>query len=483
MTALELAGRLHKREMRVLDALSEAQKKTQALNPSVNAVTEWEETETLRAAEQAQKRIDEGKPLSPLDGVPIGVKDLICIKDRRTSCASRMLADYVSPYDATAAAHLKAAGLLLPARCNMDEFAMGSTTETSVYGPTRNPWDLTRSPGGSSGGSAAAVAAGMLPAAIGSDTGGSIRQPAAYCAVTGMKPSYGAVSRYGLVAYASSLDQIGPFGGDAADCAALLDILAGPDGRDATCSGLPAPCFPALSGDVRGIRIGLPREYFGEGLDEEVRARILEAADIFRELGADVEECSLEGLDLAIPAYYVLACAEASSNLSRYDGLKYGYRAEDAETPDSLYRRSRTEGFGREVRRRILLGSFVLSAGYYDAYYKKAKAARALIRRGFDAAFRTFDLLLCPVAPSTAPRLGESLQDPLKMYLSDIYTVSVNLAGLPGLSLPCGLDGQDLPVGMQLIGPRFRDELVLRAGDAFQKHTRFHLNKPEVKRA
>ena len=410
----------------------------------------------------------------------MGLKDNICTKGIKTSCASKILGDFAPPYDATLVQRLRAAGGVLLGKLNMDEFAMGSTSETSFYGPVRNPWDLTRVPGGSSGGAAAAVAAGECWYAVGSDTGGSIRQPAAYCGVTGMKPTYGTVSRYGLVAYASSLDQMGPIARTAADCAAVLDLIMGRDRRDGTSLEVESGGLLAgLTGDVRGMKIGLPADCFGEGLEPEVRACVLAAADVLRARGAQVEEFALPIMRYVVPAYYMIAAAEASSNLSRFDGVKYGWRAEGYEDLTDLYSKTRTEGFGSEVKRRILLGAFVLSAGYYDAYYKKALQVKAVIKRAYDEAFEKYDLLLTPVAPSTAPRLGESLDDPLKMYLSDIYTVPLNLAGLPGLSMPCGFDGGGMPIGAQLIGPALGEAKVLGAAHAFQLDTDYHTKMPK----
>ncbi|MDR3085586.1 MAG: Asp-tRNA(Asn)/Glu-tRNA(Gln) amidotransferase subunit GatA [Christensenellaceae bacterium] len=480
MTALEIGGKLQSGELQAQTLLQESLNRVQALDPELGSVVRLYEEQAFDAARAAQKRLDEKKPLSPIDGVPAGLKDLLCAKGQQSAAGSKMLDSFVSPYDATAVAKLRAAGAVMPFRLNMDEFAMGSTTETSFFGRTKNPWDLSRVPGGSSGGSAAAVAAGLVPYALGSDTGGSIRQPASHCGVTGFKPSYGGVSRYGLIAYASSLDQIGPIAPSARDCAAVLDIISGADKSDATSRGLPAPVLPALGGDLRGLRVGVPEECFGDGLEPAVRDRVLAVAEVLQGLGAAVERFRLDGLQYAVPAYYIIACAEASSNLSRFDGVKYGHRSANAPDLASLYVNSRTEGFGPEVRKRILLGTFVLSSGYYDAYYLKAVKAQARIRQSYESAFERFDLILTPVAPSTAPRLGESLSDPLKMYLSDIFTVSINLAGLPAISVPAGLDEKGLPVGAQLIGRRFDDATVLRAGDAFQRSTSFHKLTPPI---
>ena len=439
-------------------------------------------------AEQAMAQagaLDEDKAkrtAGPLAGVPAGVKDNICTLDVKTSCASKILGEFAPPYDATVMEKFRAAGGVMVGKLNMDEFAMGSTTETSFYGPTRNPWDLERVPGGSSGGAAAAVAAGECWYALGSDTGGSIRQPASYCGVTGMKPTYGTVSRYGLIAYASSLDQIGPLARTAEDCAAVLDLLQGRDERDGTSLDFDAGhLLERLSTDLTGMKIGIPVDCFGDGLDPEVREKVLAVAEVLKGRGAQVEECKLPIMEYVVPTYYIIAAAEASSNLSRFDGVKYGWRAGDYEDLTDLYCKTRTEGFGREVQRRILLGTFVLSTGYYDAYYKKALQVKAVIKQAFDEAFRKYDLLLTPVAPTTAPKLGESLGDPLQMYLSDIYTVSVNLAGLPAISMPCGFDRKGMPVGAQLIGAPLMEQKVLNAAHAFQQDTDYHTRRPEAK--
>jgi aspartyl-tRNA(Asn)/glutamyl-tRNA(Gln) amidotransferase subunit A len=378
---------------------------------------------------------------------------------------------------------LNDAGAVLIGKLNMDEFAMGSTSETSCFGPVKNPWNTDRVPGGSSGGAAAAVAAGEVPFAIGSDTGGSIRQPASYCGVTGMKPTYGTVSRYGLIAYASSLDQMGPVARSAADCAAVLDVICGKDRRDATSLDHDHGCYLGnLTGDVKGMKIGLPADCFGKGLEPEVKDSVLAVAETLKNMGAQVEEFRMPLIEYAVPTYYIIACAEASSNLSRFDGVKYGWRAEQFEDLTDLYNSTRSEGFGEEVKRRILLGTFVLSTGYYDAYYKKALQVKALIKKGFDEAFQKYDVILSPVAPATAPRLGESLSDPLKMYLSDIYTVSLNLAGLPGISVPCGFDNAGLPIGAQLIGQVLGEAKILNAAHAYQQATDYHKRKAgEVK--
>ncbi len=431
-------------------------------------------------AEAADARRARGESLSPLDGIPIALKDNIVQKGEPAGCASKILEGYRSPFDATVVDRLSAAGAIVVGRTNMDEFAMGSSTENSAYRPTRNPWDRERSPGGSSGGSAAAVAADLVPLALGSDTGGSIRQPAAFCGVVGMKPTYGRVSRYGLVAFASSLDQIGPFGASAADCALLLDAISGHDPHDST--SLPEPPLAtasALDGRVEGLTIGLPAQYVEtEGVDAEVLARVEAAARTLEGAGAKTVPVSLPHTRYAIAAYYLVATAEASSNLARFDGVRYGHRAADPKGLTDLYERSRSEGFGDEVQRRILLGTYVLSAGYYDAYYRKAQRIRTLLRNDFERAFQECDVMLTPTTPEPAFRIGEKSDDPLTMYLSDIYTVSANLAGLPGVSVPCGL-ASGLPVGLQVLGPPLADDRVLQVADAFQRLTDHHEQRPE----
>ena len=477
-TALELGAAIKKGEVSVAEATQAALEAIEERDGALNTFIAVEGERALARAEQLQKGVKDA--VSPLYGIPMGVKDNICTKGVKTSCASKILGDFKPPYDATVVEKLAAAGAVGLGKLNLDEFAMGSTTETSFYGPTRNPWDLDRAPGGSSGGGAAAVAAGLGWYAIGSDTGGSIRQPASYCGVTGMKPTYGTVSRYGLIAYASSLDQIGPLCRDAADCAAVLDVLQGRDKRDGTSlDGEYGHLLDGLTGDVKGMTIGIPADCFGDGLDGQVRRAVLAVADVLRARGAEVVELSFPVMEYVVPTYYIIAAAEASSNLSRFDGVKYGWRAEGSEDLTDLYNKTRTQGFGLEVKRRILLGTFVLSTGYYDAYYRKALQVKAVIKSAFDEAFTHCDMLLTPVAPTTAPKIGESLRDPLKMYLSDIYTVSVNLAGLPGLSMPCGFDDKGLPIGAQLIGPHFGEGRLLNAAHAFQRDTDYHKQMPK----
>ena len=474
LTALELGAAIKKGETTAVEAAECCFARMKEMEPEVHAFINLDEERAMDQAKKVQKEIEEGKLTGPLAGVPVAVKDNICTKGFATTCGSRMLEHFVPPYDAFAARKLKEAGMVILGKANMDEFAMGSTTETSWYGVTRNPRNTQHVPGGSSGGSCAAVAAGECFAALGSDTGGSIRQPSSFCGVTGIKPTYGTVSRQGLVAYGSSLDQIGPIGKDVADCAALLQVIAGHDPADSTSlEREPWDFSESLNGNGAGLRVGLPRDYFGEGLDEDVRRAVLQVAENLKEQGAAVEEFDLGLVPYAIPAYYVIASAEASSNLSRFDGVKYGFRAEGAEGLHDMYKKTRSQGFGPEVKRRIMLGSFVLSSGYYDAYYLKALRTKALIKQAFDKAFERYDVILAPAAPTTAPKLGESLQDPLKMYLGDIYTVSVNLAGLPAICLPCGADKEGLPIGVQMIADCFGENKMIQAARAWEKGGRF----------
>ncbi len=478
LTAMELGRRIKKREIGVAEAARASLAQMAALEPTLNCYVTINEKLVLKQAEKVQSRIDSGELDSPLAGVPAAVKDNLCLEGLPTTCSSRILENFVPTYTAEAVQRLLDAGMVVLGKTNMDEFAMGSTTETSAFGVTRNPWNPDHVPGGSSGGSCAAVAAGECFYALGSDTGGSIRQPSSLCGVTGIKPTYGTVSRYGLIAYGSSLDQIGPVGRNVEDCAAVLETIASYDKKDSTSVSRKDCDFTrALVDDVRGMKIGIPRDYFGEGLDDEVRAAVLKAAEVLRDKGALVEEFDLSLVEYAIPAYYVIASAEASSNLSRFDGVKYGFRAKEYEGLHSMYKRSRSQGFGPEVKRRIMLGSFVLSSGYYDAYYLKALRTKALIKKAFDKAFERYDVILGPAAPSTAPKLGESLKDPLKMYLGDIYTISVNLAGLPGMSVPCGRDRKGLPIGLQLIGDCFKEKNILRAGYAFECSRSYEMPK------
>ncbi len=470
MTAVELAAAIREGKTTAIEAVRASLERIEEKEERYHCYVTIDREGALAQAEKVQRRIESGELSGALAGVPMAVKDNLCTAGMLTTCSSRILRNFVPAYSAEAVWNLQKAGAVIIGKTNMDEFAMGSTTETSAFGATKNPWNPAHVPGGSSGGSAAAVAAGECFYALGSDTGGSIRQPASYCGVVGMKPTYGTISRYGLIAYGSSLDQIGPLSQDVTDCAAILEAAASYDRKDSTSSDRQDTDFmTALADDVKGIRIGIPRDYFGEGLDQEVREAVLGAAKKLEEKGAIVEEFDLGLVDYAIPAYYTIAAAEASSNLERFDGVKYGYRTAESDGLHDLYKKTRSEGFGEEVKRRIMLGSFVLSSGYYDAYYIRALKVKALIKKAFDDAFAKYDIILGPTAPSTAPELGTSLSDPLKMYLGDIYTIAVNLAGLPGISLPCGLDSAGLPIGLQLIGDCFQEKKLIRTAYAYEK--------------
>lgn len=479
-SALILAQQIKEKKLGCVELTRHHLDTIKALEPDLNAFTSLQEEAALARAADIQARIDAGEELPPLAGVPMAIKDNICTVDAPTTCASKMLAAFTPPYNATVTEKLLAGGAIPLGKLNMDEFAMGGSSETSHFGPVKNPWDLSRVPGGSSGGSAAAVAAGEIPYALGSDTGGSIRQPCSFCGVSGIKPTYGTVSRYGLVAFASSLDQVGPVASTIEDCAAILTLIGGRDVKDSTSTDHLPDFSDAFTGDLRGLKIGIPKNYFAAGLDDGVAAPILTAARQLEALGATVAEMELPLADYAIAAYYVVACAEASSNLSRYDGVKYGFRPEGVGSLPELYLSARSQGFGLEVKRRIMLGSFVLSSGYFDAYYQRALKARRLIKGSFDDAFRDFDLILCPNAPTAAFPLGENCQDPLKMYLGDIYTVSVNLAGLPAVSVPCGFSPEGLPVGLQFIGRPYGEATLVRAAHAFQRSTDYHLARPAL---
>ena len=481
LTALELGQAIRAKEITVREAVESYFAAIEETDAKYHCYNTLCKAEALARADEVQKGIDDGIYTSPLAGVPVGVKDNICTKGVLTTCSSKILENFVPPYDATVICRMHAAGMVVLGKLNMDEFAMGSTTETSYTGVTHNPWNLDRVPGGSSGGAAAAVAAKLAPVTLGSDTGGSIRQPASFCGVSGLKPTYGAVSRYGLVAYASSLDQIGPLARDAKDCAALFCVIAGKDEKDGT--SMVAEKFDfeaATNGNMQGKKIGIPADYLGEGISPEVKAAIEAAAETYRALGAEVEVFPMPIVKYAIPAYYIIACAEACSNLSRYDGIKYGYASPNADNLTETYIKSRSEGFGMEVKRRIMLGNFVLSSGYYDAYYNKALKAKKLIQQAFFDAFEKYDMLLGPVAPTTALKIGESLSDPLKMYLGDIYTVMINIAGVPSMAIPCGFDSENMPVGLQLIGKPFCEAEILSAAVGFQNATDFHKKSPSA---
>ncbi|HKD69993.1 MAG TPA: Asp-tRNA(Asn)/Glu-tRNA(Gln) amidotransferase subunit GatA [Candidatus Binataceae bacterium] len=468
LTIADARDLLRRRELSAVELTRACLERIRAVEPRLNSFITVCEPEALAQARDADRRLAAGEA-SALCGIPLAIKDIYATKGIRTTCASRILENFVPTYDATVIARLRAEGAIFVGKANLDEFAMGSSTENSAFGPTRNPYDLERVAGGSSGGSAAAVSADECLGSLGTDTGGSIREPAAFCGVVGIKPTYSRVSRFGVIAYASSLDQVGPFGKTVRDAAVLMRSLAGSDPADSTCSTRPVPDYEqALSGEVKGLRIGVPKEFFVEGMQPEVEEAVRAALESYESMGAAIIEVSLPHTDYAIAAYYLIATAEASANLERYDGIRYGLRTETDNLLD-LYRKSRARGFGAEVKRRIMLGTFALSTGYYDAYYLKAQKVRTLIKRDFEQAFEGCDLIVTPTAPTTAFKLGEKMADPLQMYLSDIFTISVNLAGLPGMALPCGYDGKGMPIGLQLIGPAFGEEVVLRAGDAYER--------------
>lgn len=480
MTALQVAEKIKNKEFTAVDTVQSVAKAIDEKDGKYNCYTHFNKELALEKAEKVQELIDRGKSVSLLAGVPVAIKDNICTKGDITSCASKMLYNFIPPYDATVIKKIEAAGMIPCGKVNMDEFAMGSTTETSVYGSTKNPWNIERVPGGSSGGAAASVAAQESIIALGSDTGGSIRQPCSFCGVTGLKPTYSAVSRYGLIAYASSLDQIGPIGKNVADVAALFSVISGKDEKDGTTVDTVSFELDDIKNalDLKGRKIGIPLDYFGEGINEDVAKSVMNAAETLKFLGAEIEEFSMPISKYAIPTYYIIACAEACSNLSRFDGVKYGYKSAEAENLREVYFKSRSEGFGLEVKKRIMLGNFVLSSGYFDAYYKKALQAKGLIVNAFNEAFKKYDYILGPVAPTTALKLGEGLSDPLAMYLGDIYTVMINIAGLPSLALPCGFDRDNMPIGMQLIGKAFDEKSILMAGNAYQSVTNYHKQTP-----
>ncbi len=469
-SAVELSAAIKDGKVTASEAMEAVLARIDEKEKDINAYVTIDREQALKAAAAVQGKIERGELTGSLAGVPVAIKDNMCTEGMLTTCSSKILENFVPTFSAEAVINLEKEGAVIIGKTNMDEFAMGSTTETSAYGVTRNPWNTAHVPGGSSGGSAAAVAAGECFFALGSDTGGSIRQPASFCGVVGLKPTYGTVSRYGLIAYGSSLDQIGPLTKNVSDCAAVLELIASHDTKDSTSVKREDTDFTsALAADVKGMKIGIPKDYFGEGLDAEVRDAVLAAAKVLEEKGAVVEEFDLSLVEYAIPTYYTIAAAEASSNLERFDGVKYGYRTMEYDGLHNMYKKTRSEGFGAEVKRRIMLGSFVLSSGYYDAYYLKALKVKAMINKAFDEAFAKYDLILGPVAPTTAPRLGESLSDPLKMYLGDIYTISVNLAGLPGISLPCGKDSKGLPIGLQLIADRFQEKKLIQTAYTYEK--------------
>lgn len=484
LTVHELQEKLKNKELTVTEITKAYVDRINEKEKEVNAFITPLTDEAIAKSKEIEEKINNGELNSELAGIPIGIKDNICTKGIKTTCASKMLENFVSPYDATIMEKINAEGMINLGKLNMDEFAMGSSTEHSALAKTRNPWNLNTVPGGSSGGSAAAVAANMVPWALGSDTGGSIRQPASLCGVVGLKPTYGLVSRYGLVAFASSLDQIGPITKDVKDCAMLLNLLVGHDEKDTTSLDMPKHDYVAeLKSDVKGLKIGVPKEFFAEGLNEEVRASLEKAIEKYKELGAEVEEFSLDIAKYSLAAYYIIACAEASSNLGRFDGIRYGYRTPNYDSLEDIFVKSRSEGFGAEVKRRIILGTYVLSSGYYDAYYKKAQQVRTLVKKEFDKAFEKYDVVLTPTSPIVAFEAGTKSNNPLEMYLADICTVSINVAGLPGISIPCGVNSEGMPIGMQLIGNRFEETKILNAAYTYEQATKFRENfKPCFKK-
>ena len=484
LTVHELQDKLSKKEITSTQIVEAYQKRIEEKEDEVQAFVTTLPKEAVKEAKEIDEKITKNEISGNFAGIPIGIKDNMCTKGIKTTCSSKMLENFVAPYDATVIEKLKDENMIIMGKLNMDEFAMGGSTEYSYFKKTKNPWNLNKVPGGSSGGSAAAVAAGMVPWALGSDTGGSIRQPASLCGVVGLKPTYGLVSRYGLVAFASSLDQIGPITKDVYDSCLLLNLIAGHDEKDTTSADIEKKDYTkALKNDVKGLKIGVPKEFFGEGINSEVKECLEKAIETYKELGAQIEEFSLDIAQYSLATYYIIACAEASSNLGRFDGIRYGYRAKNVKSLKELYRKSRSEGFGAEVKRRIILGTYVLSSGYYDAYYKKAQQVRTLVMKEFNDAFEKYDVILTPTSPTVAFDIGSKTTNPLEMYLSDICTVSVNIAGLPGISIPCGVDSQGMPVGMQLIGNKFCEETILNAAYTFEQKIKFRENyKPEFKK-
>ena len=471
LTAHEIREAYANKELKVVDVVKAFYEKIKIDDEKIKGYITLCEEDAIKNAEVIQAKFDAGEEMGPLAGVPIAIKDNMCTRGLKTTCASKMLENFIPPYDATVIKSLKEAGAIILGKVNMDEFAMGGSTENSAFFKTHNPVNLDKVPGGSSGGSAAVVAGNLAPISLGSDTGGSIRQPASFCGIVGLKPTYGLVSRYGLVAFASSLDQIGPMTKDVTDTAILLNTLAGHDEMDSTSAKVEKKDYTkALVNDVKGLKIGIPKEYFEEGVNQEIKDKVMAAAKKFKELGATVEECSLPTTEYALPAYYIIACAEASSNLGRFDGIRYGYRTKNYETMQDIFRNSRSEGFGEEVKRRIILGTYVLSSGYYDAYYKKAQKVRTLVKQGFDKAFEKYDLLLTPTAPMTAFDIDSKISNPLEMYMADILTVPINIAGVPAISIPCGKDKDGLPIGMQLIGKHFDEETIIRAAYTYEQN-------------
>ena len=481
LTIHELSEKLRKKELTSSELTEVFLKRIDAVEIKIKAYITIAKEDAARQAKEADKRLASGRDITPLTGVPISVKDIFCTQGMLTTCASKILNNFVPPYDATVIKKLKDAGAVILGKNNMDEFAMGSSTENSAFVVTKNPWDTERVPGGSSGGSAASVAAGECAASVGTDTGGSIRQPASCCGVVGLKPTYGRVSRYGIVAFASSLDQAGPLTKDIKDCAVLLNTIAGHDPHDATSIEAPVPDYTTgLGKGIKGIRVGIPREYFIKGLDSDVEQAVRDAIEVLKKNGASIVDVSLPHTDYAIAVYYLVATAEASSNLARYDGVKYGYRASNNSNLLEMYCKSRDEGFGPEVKRRIMLGTYALSAGYYEAYYKKASQVRTIIKNDFEEAFKRCDVIVTPTSPTPAFKIGEKVADPLTMYLSDIFTISCNLAGIPGLSLPCGFTKENLPIGLQILGKPMDEETVLKTAYSFEQATEWYKKRPSI---
>jgi len=484
LTAHEILNLIKKKEITAYEVMQDIFNQIDEVESLIKAFIFINREEALKQAKEIDKKVKNGEELPPLAGVAIAIKDIIVTRGTETTCGSKILKGFIPPYNATVIDRLKEAGAILIGKTNMDEFAMGSSTENSAFGPTRNPWDLERVPGGSSGGSAAAVAADEALVALGTDTGGSIRQPASFCGMVGLKPTYGRVSRYGLIAYASSLDQIGPITKDVTDCALIMKVISGHDNLDSTSLNLEVPDYlKSCQTGIKDLKIGVPKEYFIEGIDPEVKNALDRALKIFVKLGAKIEEASLPHTEYSLPTYYLIATAEASSNLARYDGIQYGYRAEDYKDLSSMYQKTRSEGFGSEVKRRIMLGTYALSSGYYDAYYLKAQKVRTLIKEDFEKAFSKYDILITPTSPTPAFKLNEKVADPLTMYLSDIYNIPINLAGIPAISINCGYTKSNLPIGLQIIGNYFSEETILRTAFNFEQNNDLEKKKPTIKPA
>jgi aspartyl-tRNA(Asn)/glutamyl-tRNA(Gln) amidotransferase subunit A len=479
LTIREISRLIREKEISPVELTKSVLNRIDEIDPKLHTYISVLKDEARSTAKEAEKLILSGSYLGPLHGVPISIKDIFLVKGTRTTCGSKILENFVSPYDATVVERLKTAGAVIVGKNNMDEFAMGSSTENSYFGPTRNPWDLERVPGGSSGGSAACVAASLCFASVGTDTGGSIRQPAALCGIVGLKPTYGRVSRFGMIAFASSLDQAGPITKTVEDTALMLDAIVGGDLRDSTSVHFPVPDYTKhIKDEIKGIRIGVPKEYFIKGIDVEIEKSVMAAISLIEDLGGSIEEISLPHTEYAVSVYYILAPSEASSNLARYDGVRYGFRVPDVNSLRDMYTRTRAGGFGTEVKRRIMIGTYALSAGYYDAYYLKAQRVRTLIKRDFDEAFKRVDVILTPTSPESAFKIGEKTDDPLKMYLSDIFTIPCNLVGLPGLSIPCGFTSGGLPIGLQILGKPFDEETLLRVAHNYELHTNWGKRRP-----